>query len=215
MARPLLDNIELQQVQEIETGQDQVLVQHDVPALEGDFLQRLDRRATQVTLTGVLTGAEVADGLKALREKYRAAQPVPFVADIATATKVDQVMIEEMGVRELAGKPERFEYGFTLREFIAPPPDETIPTERVNDQVQEQASDLASQQMDNVNNELGALEVQVELGDGGDYSRIVVVVEGATANGEPFATRIEEETGGIYRLEAISAGTYIVRAVVR
>ena len=43
--RPMLGDIELQRVQKIETGADQVLAQHEVPALEGDFLQRLDRRA--------------------------------------------------------------------------------------------------------------------------------------------------------------------------
>jgi len=115
-ARPMLGDVELQLVQNIEADEDQVLVRHDVPALEGDFLQGLGRRATRLILTGVLTGPEAGEGLKTLRDKFRAAQPVDFVADITTATRVGQVLIEEMGVRELAGKPERFEYAFTLRE---------------------------------------------------------------------------------------------------
>lgn len=128
MPRPMLDDLELQQVQTIELDGDQVWVQHDIPALEGDFLQGLGRRAGQFTLTGVLTGAEVADGLKSLRDKFRAAAPVAFVADIATATRIDQVLIEEMGVRELAGKPARFEYAFTLREYVpATPPGRVEP----------------------------------------------------------------------------------------
>ena len=113
MARPMLDDLELQQVQTIQEDGDQIWTQHSIPALEGDFFQGLGRRASQVTLTGVLSGAEVADGLKNLRDKFRGAQPVSFVADIATATRIDQVLIEEMGVRELAGKPARFEYAFT------------------------------------------------------------------------------------------------------
>ena len=133
MARPMLDDIELQNVQYIEVDGDQVLTQHDIPALEGDFFQRLGRRASQVTLTGVLTGPDAqADSaaeaeldvkarLKRLRDKFRAATPVSFVADITTSTRIDQVLIEEMGVRELAGKPERFEYTFTLREYIPAP----------------------------------------------------------------------------------------------
>src|SRR5262245_29019574 len=116
--RPMLDDLELQQVQQIDVDEDQVLAQHGVPALEGDFLQRLDRRATRVTLSGILTGPEVREGLEKLREKFRAAKPVPFAADIATATSLDQVLIEELGVSELAGKPERFAYALTLREFI-------------------------------------------------------------------------------------------------
>src|SRR5829696_8905220 len=105
MARPILDDVELQQVQNIEVEQNQELAQHGIPALEGDFLQDLGRGATRVALTGVLSGAESAEGLKTLRDKFRAAEPVSFVADITTATRVDQVLIEELGVRELAGKP--------------------------------------------------------------------------------------------------------------
>lgn len=126
MTRPMLDDLELQQVQTIELDGDQVWTEHSIPALEGDFFQGLGRRASQITLTGVLTGAEAADGLNNLRGKFRTAQPVAFVADIATATRLDQMLIEEMGVRELAGKPARFEYAFTLREYIPATPTQTI-----------------------------------------------------------------------------------------
>src|SRR5262245_16612587 len=117
-ARPMLDGIELQQVQKVEGEDQEVLAQHGVPALEGDFLQDLGRRVTRLSLTGVMTGPEAGEKLKTLRAKFRLATPVPFVTDIATATKVDKVLIEELGVRELAGKPERFEYELTLREFL-------------------------------------------------------------------------------------------------
>lgn len=127
MGRPMLDDVELQQVQAIETEGDQVLAQHGIPALEGDFLQGTGRRATQITLAGVLTGPEARDGVQTLREKFRAAQPVSFVADIATATQVDQVLIEELGLRDIAGRSERFEYALMLREFIPPPRPQTIP----------------------------------------------------------------------------------------
>src|SRR6266481_2269964 len=100
-AKPMLGDVELQLVQKIDTEEEQVLAQHSVPALEGDFLQGLDRGAERVTLTGVITGPEAGDGLKSLREKFRAAAPVSLVAEIATATNVDKVIIEEMEVREL------------------------------------------------------------------------------------------------------------------
>jgi hypothetical protein len=212
--RPMLGGVELQHVQRLEIDGDQVLVQHGVPALEGDFLQGLGRRGAQVTLAGVLTGPESGQGLKDLRAKFRAAEPVPFLADLSSATRVDQVLIEGMGVRELAGKPERFEYAFTLREYL-PPAEPEVAAEQVEEGIQEQATEISSQQIDDISDALGTLEVQVNLGDGGDYSRIAVVVEGATADGEPFSTRIEEETDGVYRLEDIRAGTYTVRAVVR
>src|SRR5215212_287715 len=110
MPRPMLDSVELEQVQKIEVEDHEVLAQHGVPALEGDFLQDLGRRVTRVSLSAVITGPDADERLKTLREKFRSATPVPFVADIATATKVDKVLIEEFGVREVSGKPERFEY---------------------------------------------------------------------------------------------------------
>lgn len=212
MAQPMLGDVELQLVQKIDTEDDQVFIPHSIPALEGDFLQGIGRRATSVALTGVITGTEAKESLKTLRDKFRAAEPVSFVADIATATKVTQVIIEEMGVRELAGLPEQFEYALTLREYIPPPkPEEIAPVQQVNNQVQEQAVQSNAQQVENVVNEAGVLEVQVELEDGGDYSGIRVVVEGETSNGEAFSTWSQEQVNGLYRFLNIQAGTYTVR----
>ncbi len=117
----MLDGVELEQVQRVDADDQEILAQHGVPGLEGDFLQDLGRRGTRLSLTGVITGADSADQLKTLREKFRAATPVPFVEDIAVATKVEKVLIEEFGVREVAGKPARFEFELTLREFLPPP----------------------------------------------------------------------------------------------
>src|SRR6476469_8059279 len=125
--KPMLGDLELQQVQRVETEGDQLLVPHRVPALEGDFLQALGRRGSRIALTGVLSGAASREGLKQLREKFKAAEPVSFVSDIASATKIDQVLIDEMEVRDLAGKPERYEYTFVLREYTPPPAETTEP----------------------------------------------------------------------------------------
>jgi hypothetical protein len=213
--KPMLGDLELSLVQQIETDEAQALVDHAVPGLAGNFTQRLNRKATQVTLHSIITGDEARDGLEELREKFHAAEPLPFVADIMTATEVQQVLISDLEVQEVAGKPDRFEYWLTLKEYVSPPPDETATIQQVSEQAQQQALDLGSQQADDVSSELGVLEVQVDLGGGDDYSGIAVAVEGTTADGERFATTIEEETGGIYRLEGIRADTYTVRAVVR
>ena len=77
-AKPMLDDIELQLVQDIEAEDEEALAQHGVPVLEGDFLQDLGRRASRVSLTGVMIGEDVADALKKLRDKFRSAEPVPF-----------------------------------------------------------------------------------------------------------------------------------------
>ena len=138
MVRPMLGDLELEQVQLVESDEDQVVVRHSVPALEGDFLQDLGRRGARVSLTGVLTAPETKDSLADLRTRFHAGDPVAFVSDITSATAVDQVLVERMDVRELAGRPSMFEYHLTLRELneaepvdteeviVPPPPPPTV-----------------------------------------------------------------------------------------
>src|SRR5947209_624091 len=101
MARPLLDGVELEQVQKVESDDAEAVETHGVPALEGDFLQDLGRRAVRISLNGAMLGDSAGESLKTLREKFRTVQPVSFVSDIASATKVDKVLIEDFGVREI------------------------------------------------------------------------------------------------------------------
>ncbi|VAW30262.1 hypothetical protein MNBD_CHLOROFLEXI01-3949 [hydrothermal vent metagenome] len=207
MIKPMLDDLELQQVQTLEVDGDQVWAQHDIPALEGDFFQGLGRRAAQVTLTGVLSGAEVADGLQSLRDKYRAAAPVDFVADIATATRIDEVLIEEMGVRELAGKPARFEYAFTLREFIpATPPRREIPSPPPIPPLPEPQIDTATL----------IVEVIVEGQSNFDHSETVIEVTGTQAEGNAPLTRTLPNSNrtaeNVWEEVAFPPGSYSVTA---
>ncbi|WP_324651568.1 peptidoglycan-binding protein [Georgenia sp. H159] len=129
MVRPMLGDLELEQVQVVTADEDQAVVRHRVPALEGDFLQDLGRRGAHLALTGVLTAPEVKDHLADLRERFHAGDPVPFVSDITSATAVDQVLIERMDVRELAGRPSAFEYHLTLRELTEAEPVEVTEIE--------------------------------------------------------------------------------------
>lgn len=202
--KPMLGGIELQQVQKIETDEDQVLTQHSVPALEGDFLQRLGRRATRVTLAGVMSGADAAASLKTLRDKYRAGEVVSFVADIATATKVDQVVIEEFGVRELAGKPARFEYELTLREFIPPPPPES------------EEPPVTPDPPVPVDPEVGTLivEVIVEGEPGFDFAAVTVTAEGTQEDGTPLSRVLTKRENNFWTEDQMPPGQYTVRAVV-
>lgn len=199
--RPMLDELELQQVQRIDSDQDQLLVRHAVPALEGDFLQGLGRRAATLVLDGVLTGPEVADGLSALREKFHAAAPVPFTADIATATRIDQVLIEAMEVREIAGHALRFEYAFLLREFIPLPPPrrETPPPPPPPQEV-----------------ETGTLEVEVivEGQPGFDHSATVVTVEGTQDDGTRLSRTLTNRIDNLWTETDFPPGSYTCRARV-
>jgi hypothetical protein len=100
--------------------------------MAGSLLQNLGRRPTTVRVSGVATGAQALATLQKLDDKFRSGSPVPFVADILADADIQDVLIEDLRVLDLAGKPQRFSYTLTLREFIKPvdpaptPPDADI-----------------------------------------------------------------------------------------
>ena len=118
--RPMLDDIELPQVQEIATSERRVLSEHKPPGMAGSLLQNLGRRPTRLVLWGVAAGPEALDFIENLNGKFRAGNPVTFIADIVTDTEIGQMLIDDLRLQELAGKPQRFAYVITLREYIEP-----------------------------------------------------------------------------------------------
>lgn len=207
-AKPMLDDVELQQVQKVEAEDEEVLAQHGVPALEGDFLQDLGRRVTRFTLIGVMTGPEAGEKLKTLRLKFRNAEPVTFVADIATATAVGKVLIEEFGVRELAGKPERFEFELTLREFLPPPPADTESPPKTPSEpgpIEDPVVDKS------------ALVVEVIVTDqpGFDFATVAVTVTGEQEDGTPFSRTLVNRNQNVWTEAGMPTGHYTVTASVK
>ncbi len=196
--KPMLDDLELPLVQQLDAAEHQERAQHAVPALEGDFLQGLGRRATAFTLAGVIANEDgtVGEELKNLREKFRAAAPVDFVADIATATRVDTVLIEEMSVRELAGKPERFEYAFALREYIPAPAPEIEPPPPPPPPLETSL----------------IVEVIVTGQPGYDFSQVDVTVKGTQDDGASIDQPLTNQQNNVWTEETFPPGSYTVRA---
>jgi outer membrane protein OmpA-like peptidoglycan-associated protein len=198
--RPILGELELQRVQRIEVDGDQVLTRHNVPALEGDFFQRLGRRGSAVSLTGILVGPEARERLGELRERFRNVEPVVFAADIASATALDDVLIEDMLVTERAGHPDCFEYRFRLREYTPPVPvtpeiPPIVPPPPV------------------IIDETGTLivNVVVEGEPGFDFSRITVLVSGQQEDGAPINNRpLTNRQGNRWTEAEFPAGSYQV-----
>lgn len=196
----MLDGVELQTVQEVEGAEAEAVRTHAIPALEGDFLQDLGRRATRISLNGILIGPDVADSLKKLREKFRRAVAVPFVADIASATRVEKVLIEDFGVRELAGKPERFEYALTLREFIPIPQPKTEPPPPPPPPVKVTAS--------------LTVEVVVTGQPAFDFSTVVVSVDGTQDDSTSLSRTLTHRQNNVWTEDPIPSGDYTAHAVV-
>lgn len=118
--KPMLDQLELPQVQEITTLERRTLAEHKPPKMSGSLLQNLGRRPTRLALWGVATGPDAQRFVDELDTKFRDGNPLPFTADIVAEAAIDRVVIDDLRVQELAGKPQRFAYVMTLREFIEP-----------------------------------------------------------------------------------------------
>lgn len=119
---PMLGDVELPTIQHVTTLERRVLVEHHVPGMAGSAIQDLGRSATRIRLHGILFGADSRTGLEALRAKFHAGEPIPFTADIATATEIVDVLIDDLRVVEHAGRPNTFAYAIVLRESPPPPP---------------------------------------------------------------------------------------------
>ncbi len=124
--QPMLDDLELPQVQEITTHEKRTLAEHKPPGMAGSLLQNLGRRPTYLLLWGVATGPTALDTIAKLNEKFQAGAALTFTADISADANIDQVIIDNLQVQDLAGKPQRYAYVLTLREFIEPTPPEDL-----------------------------------------------------------------------------------------
>jgi hypothetical protein len=142
--RPMLDDLELPQVQEIRTHDLRSLAEHKPPGMSGSLLQNLGRRPTTLLLWGVASGPEARGFLTQLEDKLRAARPVPFTADIVNEAGIEQVRIVNLQLDELAGRPERFAYVLTLREHLEPaePEDTSFVDDELLDDALGQIEDL-------------------------------------------------------------------------
>ena len=118
--RPMLAGTELPQVQQISTADLRALAEHKPPGRDGSLLQNLGRAPTTITLSGVATDPKALELVATLKRDLRTGSAVPFVADITTDCAIDNVLIDDLQVRQVAGKPDRYAYVVTLREYVEP-----------------------------------------------------------------------------------------------
>ena len=118
--RPMLDDLALIQVQTLRVHDARSLAEHRAPGMDGSLLQNMGRRPSGFSVAGVASGPEAQAFVETLNEKFASGSPVSFTADVIADADIDQVLIDDFQVREVAGKPERFAYALILREHIEP-----------------------------------------------------------------------------------------------
>ncbi len=96
--------------------------------MSGSLLQNLGRRPARLALWGVADGPGALAFTQKLEAKFRDGKPVSFTPDIIKDAGIDQMIIEDFRLQDLAGKPNRFAYVLTLREFLKPLEPDTAPS---------------------------------------------------------------------------------------
>ncbi len=121
--KPVLGDWEIPRIAVIEAAERRMFVDLAVPGRAGSLYQDLNSAPTRIALSGSLYGDETRTAfLEQLRGKFRAGQPVTFVADILTATEVQYVIIETLRFEQRGTHPDITDYQIVLRESPPPPP---------------------------------------------------------------------------------------------
>jgi hypothetical protein len=121
--KPVLGDWEIPRIESIRTLERRSFVELPVPGKVASLYQDLNTEPTRIAVAGSLYGDEDRDAfLEEVRGKFRAGEPVTFVADIVTATEVQYVIVEALAFRESGRRADEIEYSIVLRESPPPPP---------------------------------------------------------------------------------------------
>jgi hypothetical protein len=121
--KPVLGDWEIPRVAMMRTAEARKFAELPVPGRQGSLFQDLNAEPTLVEIAGSLfADEERSEFLSTVREKFRAGEPITFVADITEATDIQFVVIDSMRFEQRADRPDEVSYHLTLRESPPPPP---------------------------------------------------------------------------------------------
>jgi hypothetical protein len=121
--KPVLGDWEIPRVGMMRTAEARKFAELAVPGRQGSLFQDLNAEPTVVEIAGSLfADEERSEFLTTVREKFRAGEPITFVADITEATDIQFVVIDSMRFEQRGDRPDEVFYHLTLRESPPPPP---------------------------------------------------------------------------------------------
>jgi hypothetical protein len=121
--QPVLGDWAIPRIHTLETLEVRAFAELALPGSHGSVFHDLDAEPARLLIAGSLHGDEAREtALTAVRERFRAGEPLTFVADILTATEIAHVLIEELRLAEHAEAPDQTEYRIVLVESPPPPP---------------------------------------------------------------------------------------------
>ena len=119
---PLVGDLPLSSVQQIDHVLSAGFQRVAVPGLDGDVLQRAGRGSHSIWIRGVLTGDTALDDLGKLQKLAAGGTEVPFSADITTALELEQVVVTDLRAQAVAGTTNLVGYELCLVESPPLPP---------------------------------------------------------------------------------------------
>ncbi|HET9528685.1 MAG TPA: hypothetical protein VFO99_21165 [Pyrinomonadaceae bacterium] len=119
---PLLGDISLQYVQQIEHSLDAGFASSRIAGLEGELQQRSGRPSHYIRIEGVLIGETTRDDLGTLQTAAQTGEELTFAADITSALDLQKVVIRSLQDYESAGRPNQIQYRIELAESPPLPP---------------------------------------------------------------------------------------------
>ncbi|MDJ0768570.1 MAG: hypothetical protein QNJ12_07230 [Ilumatobacter sp.] len=148
IVRPMIADWQVPNLTSVEAVESKRVAVLPVPGLRGDLQQDLGTSSLEVRLIGSLFGDEARDEfLGTVRERFLAGEPVTFVADITTATELEEVLIVGLEVSERAASNGECHYSITLREYVEPP-EPPLPFDELGADLLPDLSDLAAGLLD-------------------------------------------------------------------
>lgn len=147
-----LAGIPLDKLLKVEVREKARFARHAVPGLSGELTQNLGRPSVAVAFQGIFLGADAADKLKQLREKYLAREPVDFLCEAVGEGYFTQVVIEGLQVVQRAGLVDQFDYACEVAEYVPPPPPAVSnPLADIDTRIRDEATGM----MDGIQNAIG------------------------------------------------------------
>lgn len=121
--QPMLGDWVVPRIHTLETLEVRTFTELPRAGANGSLFHDLAGEPIRVLIAGSLHGDEAREtALTDVRERFRAGEPLTFVADIVTATDVQYVLIEELRVAERATSADETDYRMVLVESPPPPP---------------------------------------------------------------------------------------------
>jgi len=121
-AVPLLGDLSLEQVQELEHFVEGGFASTPIAGLDGDLQQRSGRPSQRIRIVGLLLGEGAMDALGKLQSAALAGQELTFSSDITTALDLQRVIIASLRAGTVAGFPQQLRYEVLLVESPPLPP---------------------------------------------------------------------------------------------